>query len=61
MFSSLKVSAGNAAFPDFTNPDTEKWWLDMTTAFHKQIPFDGVCLVNIIHYIISSLDFDLLI
>lgn len=47
--SSLQMEAGQVAYPDFTNPVTAKWWSDMIQAFHEKIPFDGVCLVSVIH------------
>ncbi len=59
-FSSLKIAAGEVAYPDFTNPDAEKWWSEMAQDFHGIIPFDGVCLVCIILYTVTFIDHDLL-
>ncbi|KAM6164701.1 lysosomal alpha-glucosidase [Rhynchocyon petersi] len=37
-----KVWPGPSAFPDFTNPETQRWWQDMVVEFHAQVPFDGM-------------------
>ncbi|KAM8947191.1 lysosomal alpha-glucosidase [Pelodytes ibericus] len=37
-----KVWPGTTVFPDFTNPETFKWWHDMVKSFHDQVPFDGM-------------------
>ncbi|NWI95931.1 LYAG glucosidase, partial [Pitta sordida] len=39
-----KVWPGPTVFPDFTNPETHKWWHDMVKDFHDQVPFDGMWL-----------------
>ncbi|XP_004709306.1 lysosomal alpha-glucosidase isoform X2 [Echinops telfairi] len=37
-----KVWPGACAFPDFTSPETQRWWEDMVVEFHSQVPFDGM-------------------
>ncbi|XP_032653104.2 lysosomal alpha-glucosidase isoform X2 [Chelonoidis abingdonii] len=37
-----KVWPGPTVFPDFTNPETHRWWHDMVKEFHDQVPFDGM-------------------
>ncbi|XP_078510190.1 lysosomal alpha-glucosidase [Lissotriton helveticus] len=37
-----KMWPGETAFPDFTNPETHKWWYDFIKAFHDEVPFDGL-------------------
>nr|XP_015212266.1 PREDICTED: lysosomal alpha-glucosidase [Lepisosteus oculatus]XP_015212267.1 PREDICTED: lysosomal alpha-glucosidase [Lepisosteus oculatus] len=37
-----KVWPGPTAFPDFTNPETQRWWLDNIQDFHAKVPFDGL-------------------
>ncbi|XP_072846803.2 lysosomal alpha-glucosidase [Pogona vitticeps] len=37
-----KVWPGPTAFPDFTNPETQRWWQDTVKDFHDQVPFDGM-------------------
>jgi alpha-glucosidase (family GH31 glycosyl hydrolase) len=37
-----RVWPGDTAFPDFTNPNTTKWWSDVSLKFHSLIPFDGI-------------------
>ncbi|XP_066560306.1 lysosomal alpha-glucosidase isoform X2 [Amia ocellicauda] len=37
-----KVWPGPTAFPDFTNPETQRWWLDSIQDFHRSVPFDGL-------------------
>ncbi|XP_075760227.1 lysosomal alpha-glucosidase isoform X3 [Pelodiscus sinensis] len=37
-----KVWPGPTVFPDFSNPETRRWWHDMVEAFHGQVPFDGM-------------------
>ncbi|XP_074657412.1 sucrase-isomaltase, intestinal-like [Tubulanus polymorphus] len=32
----------NVYYPDFTNPDAEKWWIDQCTKFHNTIQYDGL-------------------
>ncbi|XP_070541629.1 maltase-glucoamylase-like [Ptychodera flava] len=29
-------------FPDFQNPKTQEWWINLTVDFHDEIPFDGI-------------------
>ncbi|XP_066291230.1 lysosomal alpha-glucosidase-like isoform X2 [Branchiostoma lanceolatum] len=36
------VWPGDTTFPDFTNPITQQWWLEMAADFHKKVPFDGM-------------------
>jgi hypothetical protein len=44
----LKVWPGPTVFPDFTNPNTTRWWTDMATVYHDIVPFDGMWLASII-------------
>ncbi|KAI8500144.1 hypothetical protein Bbelb_224610 [Branchiostoma belcheri] len=37
-----RVWPGDTTFPDFTNPITQQWWLEMAADFHKEVPFDGM-------------------
>ncbi|XP_034449680.1 lysosomal alpha-glucosidase isoform X3 [Hippoglossus hippoglossus] len=37
-----KVWPGPTAFPDFTNPETRKWWEDCIRDFHSKVPVDGL-------------------
>ncbi|XP_033896341.3 lysosomal alpha-glucosidase [Acipenser ruthenus] len=37
-----KVWPGPTAFPDFTNPETHRWWYDNVKEFHDKVPFDGM-------------------
>ncbi|CAH1273118.1 GAA [Branchiostoma lanceolatum] len=37
-----RVWPGDTTFPDFTNPITQQWWLEMAADFHKKVPFDGM-------------------
>uniref|UniRef100_A0A8C4WMN4 Lysosomal alpha-glucosidase n=1 Tax=Gopherus evgoodei TaxID=1825980 RepID=A0A8C4WMN4_9SAUR len=37
-----QVWPGPTVFPDFTNPETHRWWHDMVKEFHDQVPFDGM-------------------
>ncbi|KAM4663585.1 lysosomal alpha-glucosidase [Discoglossus pictus] len=39
-----KVWPGFTAFPDFTNPETVKWWSENLQKFHGEVPFDGLWL-----------------
>jgi lysosomal alpha-glucosidase len=41
-----KVWPGDTVFPDFTNPNTTKWWTKMASNFHSLISFDGIWIVN---------------
>lgn len=36
------VWPGATVFPDFTHPNTTKWWSDQAARFHAAIPFDGL-------------------
>lgn len=40
------VWPGATVFPDFTNPETVKWWIAMATMFHATVPFDGIWIVS---------------
>uniref|UniRef100_A0A3Q0T6M1 Lysosomal alpha-glucosidase n=1 Tax=Amphilophus citrinellus TaxID=61819 RepID=A0A3Q0T6M1_AMPCI len=42
-----KVWPGPTAFPDFTNPETRKWWEDSIRDFHSKVPVDGLWIVSI--------------
>uniref|UniRef100_A0A665U795 Lysosomal alpha-glucosidase n=1 Tax=Echeneis naucrates TaxID=173247 RepID=A0A665U795_ECHNA len=37
-----KVWPGPTAFPDFTYPETRKWWEDCIRDFHSKVPVDGL-------------------
>ncbi|KAI9514722.1 hypothetical protein NQZ68_030911 [Dissostichus eleginoides] len=37
-----KVWPGPTAFPDFTNPETGRWWEDCIRDFHSKVPVDGL-------------------
>ena len=37
---------GGTVFPDFTDPKTTIYWMEMCTNLHKKVPFDGLWLVN---------------
>uniref|UniRef100_A0A8C3AF86 Lysosomal alpha-glucosidase n=1 Tax=Cyclopterus lumpus TaxID=8103 RepID=A0A8C3AF86_CYCLU len=37
-----KVWPGQTAFPDFTNPETRRWWEDCIRDFHSKVPVDGL-------------------
>ncbi|CAG11433.1 unnamed protein product, partial [Tetraodon nigroviridis] len=37
-----KVWPGPTAFPDFTNPETRRWWEDCIRDFHAKVPVDGL-------------------
>lgn len=39
-----RVWPGDAAFPDFFNDNTTKWWHNQLTEFHNRISFDGLWL-----------------
>ena len=41
-----KVWPGTTVFPDFTNPETVKWWSNQASRFHSAIPFDGMWIVS---------------
>ncbi len=38
------VWPNEAAYPDFFNPNTTKWWQDQLDDFYKELPFDGLWL-----------------
>ncbi|KGL86579.1 Lysosomal alpha-glucosidase, partial [Charadrius vociferus] len=37
-----QVWPGFTAFADFSNPDTQQWWLENLQHFHAHVPFDGL-------------------
>lgn len=37
-----KVWPGPTAFPDFTNPTTQDWWMDLIRDFYNKVPVDGL-------------------
>uniref|UniRef100_A0A8C9ET01 P-type domain-containing protein n=1 Tax=Pavo cristatus TaxID=9049 RepID=A0A8C9ET01_PAVCR len=37
-----QVWPGYTAFPDFSNMDTHRWWLENLQRFHTHVPFDGL-------------------
>uniref|UniRef100_A0A8C3KGT3 P-type domain-containing protein n=1 Tax=Calidris pygmaea TaxID=425635 RepID=A0A8C3KGT3_9CHAR len=37
-----QVWPGFTAFADFSNPDTQQWWLENLQRFHAHVPFDGL-------------------
>uniref|UniRef100_A0A670XY36 Lysosomal alpha-glucosidase-like n=1 Tax=Pseudonaja textilis TaxID=8673 RepID=A0A670XY36_PSETE len=37
-----KVWPGFTAYPDFSNPTTDEWWLENLKHLHAQVPFDGL-------------------
>uniref|UniRef100_A0A8C4TP45 Lysosomal alpha-glucosidase n=1 Tax=Erpetoichthys calabaricus TaxID=27687 RepID=A0A8C4TP45_ERPCA len=37
-----KVWPGPTAFPDFTNPETQRWWTENIKEFHAKVAFDGL-------------------
>ncbi|XP_061079871.1 lysosomal alpha-glucosidase isoform X2 [Conger conger] len=37
-----KVWPGPTAFPDFTNPETQRWWQENIQDFHSKVPVDGL-------------------
>ncbi|XP_051905568.1 lysosomal alpha-glucosidase isoform X2 [Hippocampus zosterae] len=37
-----KVWPGATAFPDFTNPETRRWWEDLIEEFYSKVPVDGL-------------------
>ncbi|NXN29051.1 LYAG glucosidase, partial [Nycticryphes semicollaris] len=37
-----QVWPGFTAFADFSNPDTQQWWLENLQRFHARVPFDGL-------------------
>ncbi|XP_062388120.1 lysosomal alpha-glucosidase [Sardina pilchardus] len=37
-----KVWPGPTAFPDFTNPETVRWWEECIRDFHAKVPVDGL-------------------
>ncbi|KAJ8251633.1 hypothetical protein GJAV_G00223460 [Gymnothorax javanicus] len=37
-----KVWPGPTVFPDFTNPETQSWWLENIRDFHSKVPLDGL-------------------
>ncbi len=45
------VWPGATVFPDFTHPNSTKWWTECARRFHQLIPFDGLwiglCLCSI--------------
>lgn len=43
----LQVWPGPTAFPDFTNPETRRWWEDCIRDFHAKVPVDGLWIVSL--------------
>ena len=41
-----KVWPGKTVFPDFTHPNSTKWWSKMASNFHDTIQFDGLWIVS---------------
>ena len=39
------VWPGSTVFPDFTNPNTSKWWTKMAAKYYKDVKFDGLWIV----------------
>ena len=39
-----RVWAGYAAFPDWSNPEAEEYWIDQLNKYHAILPFDGLWL-----------------
>ncbi|ESP01428.1 hypothetical protein LOTGIDRAFT_212916 [Lottia gigantea] len=37
-----KVWPGNTYFPDFTHPDSQKYWTNISATFHNSVQFDGI-------------------
>uniref|UniRef100_A0A4W3K2V3 alpha-glucosidase n=1 Tax=Callorhinchus milii TaxID=7868 RepID=A0A4W3K2V3_CALMI len=37
-----EVWPGETVFPDYTNPQCIKWWLDECERFYKEVKFDGI-------------------
>ena len=44
-----KVWPGETVYPDFTNPNTTKWWTRLASDFHSKIPFDGLWIVSFVN------------
>lgn len=42
-----QVWPGPTAFPDFTNPETKRWWEDCIRDFHRKVPLDGLWIVSL--------------
>ncbi|XP_033998403.1 lysosomal alpha-glucosidase-like isoform X2 [Trematomus bernacchii] len=42
-----KVWPGPTAFPDFTNPETGRWWEDCIRDFHSKVPVDGLWIGSV--------------
>lgn len=42
----LQVWPGPTAFPDFTDPETLRWWEDCIRNFHSKVPVDGLWIVS---------------
>ncbi|XP_016431268.1 lysosomal alpha-glucosidase isoform X2 [Sinocyclocheilus rhinocerous] len=42
-----KVWPGPTAFPDFTNPTTQDWWMDCIRVFHSKVPVDGLWIGSV--------------
>ncbi|XP_061701362.1 lysosomal alpha-glucosidase isoform X2 [Syngnathoides biaculeatus] len=38
----VQVWPGLTAFPDFTNPETARWWQDCIVDFYSKVPVDGL-------------------
>ncbi|XP_014807469.1 PREDICTED: maltase-glucoamylase, intestinal-like [Calidris pugnax] len=37
-----QVWPGTTVFPDFTNPESSKWWVEECQLFYQQVPYDGI-------------------
>lgn len=42
-----QVWPGHTAFPDFTNPETRRWWEHCIRIFHAKVPVDGLWIVSL--------------
>uniref|UniRef100_A0A8C3J0N4 Maltase-glucoamylase n=1 Tax=Calidris pygmaea TaxID=425635 RepID=A0A8C3J0N4_9CHAR len=37
-----QVWPGITVFPDFTNPESSRWWVEECQLFYQQVPYDGI-------------------